>query len=114
MNSNVPPLTQFHYVRATSQGHFERSRHDGWLQMCRSQSTLQHLNCSTKALKLFRYHLLSPCMEGPLKERWQELCAQAAVEQDPMKLLELAREINDILEEKERRLLGKPSTREKS
>jgi hypothetical protein len=53
-------------------------------------------------------------MEGPLEERWQELCAQAAVEQDPMKLLELAREINDILEEKERRLLGKPSTREKS
>jgi hypothetical protein len=53
-------------------------------------------------------------MEGPLKERWQELCAQAAVEQDPMKLLELAREINDILEEKERRLLGKPSTPEKS
>jgi hypothetical protein len=47
-------------------------------------------------------------MEGPIKERWQELCAQAAVEQDPMKLLELAREINDLLEEKERRLLGKP------
>jgi hypothetical protein len=46
-------------------------------------------------------------MQGSLKERWQELCAQAAVEQDPMKLIELAKEINGLLEEKERRLLGK-------
>jgi hypothetical protein len=53
-------------------------------------------------------------MQGPIKERWQELCAQAAVEQDPMKLIELAKEINDLLEEKERRLLGKPSKPEKS
>jgi hypothetical protein len=29
---------------------------------------------------------------------------QAAVEQDPQKLLELAKEINDLLEAKERRL----------
>jgi hypothetical protein len=47
-------------------------------------------------------------MEGPIRERWQVLCAQAAVEEDPMKLLELAQEINALLEEKERRLLGKP------
>ena len=33
-----------------------------------------------------------------------ELCKQAAVEQDPKKLLELVVEINDLLEEKERRL----------
>jgi hypothetical protein len=33
-----------------------------------------------------------------------ELCAQAAVEQDPTKLMELVREINGLLEEKERRL----------
>jgi hypothetical protein len=53
-------------------------------------------------------------MQGPNKERWRELCALAAVEQDPQKLIELAQQVNDLLEEKERRLLGKPSTPEKS
>ena len=43
-------------------------------------------------------------MQGEKKERWMELCAQAAVEQDPKKLMELVREINALLEEKERRL----------
>jgi hypothetical protein len=43
-------------------------------------------------------------MQGEKKERWMELCAQAAVEQDPEKLMELVREINNLLEEKERRL----------
>ena len=38
------------------------------------------------------------------KERWLELCAQAAVEQDPDKLMALVKEINDLLEQKERRL----------
>ena len=38
------------------------------------------------------------------KERWLELCAQAAIEQDPNKLMELVKEINDLLEQKERRL----------
>jgi hypothetical protein len=33
------------------------------------------------------------------------LCQQASVEQDPDKLVALIREINDILEDKERRLL---------
>ena len=37
-------------------------------------------------------------------ERWLQLCAQAAVEQDPKKLLELVSEINELLEQKERRL----------
>jgi hypothetical protein len=37
-------------------------------------------------------------------ERWKELCAQAAVEQDPQRLLELTREINDLLLGKQRRL----------
>jgi hypothetical protein len=37
-------------------------------------------------------------------ERWKELCAQAAIEQDPQRLLELAREINDLLLGKQRRL----------
>ena len=37
-------------------------------------------------------------------ERWMQLCAQAAVEQDPKKLMELVKEINELLEQKERRL----------
>jgi hypothetical protein len=43
-------------------------------------------------------------MQGENKERWMELCAQAVVEQDPRKLFELAKEINYLLEEEERRL----------
>jgi len=43
-------------------------------------------------------------MKGDKKERWMELCEQAADEQDPEKLLALAKEINDLLEEKEGRL----------
>jgi hypothetical protein len=43
-------------------------------------------------------------MQGEKKERWLELCAQAAVEQDPKRMLELVAEINALLEEKERRL----------
>ena len=43
-------------------------------------------------------------MQGEKKERWMELCAQAAVEQDPKKLIELVQEINALLEKKERRL----------
>jgi len=37
-------------------------------------------------------------------ERWMELCKQAATEQDPQKLMALVKEINDLLEAKERRL----------
>lgn len=43
-------------------------------------------------------------MQGPLKERWINLCEQAAVEQDTQKLMLLIQEINRLLEEKERRL----------
>jgi hypothetical protein len=38
------------------------------------------------------------------KARWMELCEQAAVEQDPKKLMELVTEINRLLLEKERRV----------
>lgn len=38
------------------------------------------------------------------KARWMELCEQAAVEQDPEKLLALVTEINRLLEEKEKRV----------
>lgn len=43
-------------------------------------------------------------MQGPVKERWQSLCEQAANEQDPQKLLELVQEINKLLEDKQHRL----------
>jgi hypothetical protein len=43
-------------------------------------------------------------MQGPVKERWQVLCEQAANEQDPQKLMELVREINHLLDEKQKRL----------
>jgi hypothetical protein len=43
-------------------------------------------------------------MQGETKEQWQKLCEQAAVEQDPEKLLELAKEISALLDEKEQRL----------
>jgi hypothetical protein len=39
-------------------------------------------------------------------ERWMELCAQAAIETDPAKLLKLVEEINLLLEQKSNRLKG--------
>jgi hypothetical protein len=44
-------------------------------------------------------------MKGETREAWEQYCAQAAVEQNPDKLLELVKEINRMLEEKEIRLL---------
>jgi hypothetical protein len=43
-------------------------------------------------------------MQGDTAETWRKLSVQAAVEQDPDKLLELAIEINRLLEQKEERL----------
>jgi hypothetical protein len=43
-------------------------------------------------------------MKGESRELWRQYCEQAAVEQDPKKLLELVKEINRLLEEKEQRL----------
>jgi hypothetical protein len=45
------------------------------------------------------------------KERWMELCEQAAVEQDHDRLMELVVEIDRLLAEKEERL--RPSTSKK-
>ncbi|PYV84457.1 MAG: hypothetical protein DMG93_04720 [Acidobacteria bacterium] len=39
-------------------------------------------------------------LQGENSERWQALCAQAAVEQDPQKLMELVTEIARLLDEK--------------
>jgi len=43
-------------------------------------------------------------MQGKTKERWMELCEQAAVEQDPDTMLKLMTEINRLLFEKEERV----------
>jgi hypothetical protein len=43
-------------------------------------------------------------MQGKTRERWQELCEQAANEQDPKKMLELVEEINRLLAVKYDRL----------
>jgi hypothetical protein len=40
------------------------------------------------------------------RERWMELCALAAEEQDPKKLMELIAEITALLAAKEERLKG--------
>jgi len=44
------------------------------------------------------------------REKWVELCEQAADEQDPEKLAALILEINFMLEAKELRLTGKLSS----
>jgi hypothetical protein len=41
-------------------------------------------------------------------EKWKELCAKAAAENDPQRLLELVEEINRILEEQENRKKNRP------
>jgi hypothetical protein len=43
-------------------------------------------------------------VKGEKKERWMELCEQAADEQNSGKLLQLVREINRLLQEKRDRL----------
>ena len=40
------------------------------------------------------------------EERWKQLCELAAKEQDPQKLIELTREINNLLLFKQKRLSG--------
>jgi hypothetical protein len=43
-------------------------------------------------------------MQGETKERWKVLCEQVAIEQDPVKLLVLVLEIEDLLTKKQDRL----------
>ena len=45
-------------------------------------------------------------MIGENEERWRKLCEAAAKAQDSERLLELVREINQMLDDKERRLKG--------
>jgi hypothetical protein len=51
-------------------------------------------------------------MQGETGERWRKLCEQAAVEQDPDKLIKLIREIAQLLEMKEQRLKRPPQDSE--
>jgi hypothetical protein len=48
-------------------------------------------------------------LQGKNKELWMELCEKAANEQDPEKLMLLVKQINNLLEAKEKRLRGTPS-----
>ena len=48
-------------------------------------------------------------MQGKVKEGWLQLCEQVAIEQDTERMIELVRELNRMLEEKEQRLEGKQS-----
>jgi hypothetical protein len=49
-------------------------------------------------------------LKGEKRERWEELCKQAADEQDPEKLIDLVQEINQLLDEKEQRLKQQKGT----
>jgi hypothetical protein len=46
-------------------------------------------------------------MKGETRELWMTLCEQAAVEQNPIRLLDFVKQINDLLEQKEERLKQK-------
>jgi hypothetical protein len=59
-----------------------------------------------------RYEVLT--LQGESAERWQTLCAQAAVEQDPQKLLELVSEIARLLDEKGQRLSERQTKMQKA
>ena len=48
-------------------------------------------------------------MQGKVKEDWLQLCEQVAIEQDTDRMIELVRELNRMLEEKEQRLDRKQS-----
>jgi len=45
-------------------------------------------------------------MEGPQLERWRELCAQIAEENDPVRFSELVNELLQELDKKKQRLPG--------
>jgi hypothetical protein len=42
------------------------------------------------------------------KDLWKQLCEQAAVEHDPAKLVELVKQINNLLDAKKHRLDSRP------
>jgi hypothetical protein len=48
-------------------------------------------------------------VDNSTKQRWLEVCVHAAIEEDPERLKELAREINRIISEEELRLRQFPA-----
>jgi hypothetical protein len=48
-------------------------------------------------------------VDNSTKQRWLEICVHAAIEEDPERLKELAREINRMLAEEELRLRKLPA-----
>jgi hypothetical protein len=62
----------------------------------------------SQGIGLHRFILWRDAMEDETHELWRILCEQAAVEQDPNRLLELVTRVNDLLEQQEKRLIGRP------
>lgn len=52
-------------------------------------------------------------MKGETRERWEKLCQLAADEQNPEELLRLVKELNRLLDEKEKRLKGQQEQSDK-
>ena len=50
--------------------------------------------------------VLGGFMQGENRQRWEELCEQAATERSPNRLTELLAELNRLLEEKRNRRNG--------
>ena len=49
-------------------------------------------------------------MQEKVKEDWLQLCEQVAIEQNPERMIELIRELNRMLDEKQQRLKRKQFT----
>ena len=65
-------------------------------------SVTRNVLCRTVPRLKFGVHCL--LMQGITGERWRELCKEIAEEKDPNKFVELVRELNRLLDEKEQRL----------
>jgi hypothetical protein len=89
-----------------------------FLKYCSIQNILYALmGCSVSEgaekalLKVHRsciYRLKGTPMQGETAERWRQVCEKVVSEQNPERLMELVRELNQLLEEKETRLKKSP------
>jgi hypothetical protein len=77
------------------------SHFSGWAKAQRREDNIVEQNGLGRC-GIRRWEVSS--VQGANKELWRELCEQAAVEQDPKKLLELTKQINELLEAKQGRL----------
>ena len=68
------------------------------------------VNCTSRPRAPFGDGLLwnliggAHLLKGKNKQKWEQLCVQAAVEQDSARLMKLIHEITRMLDEKEQRL----------